>query len=139
MKQRKYLIGTLFALLAVLAFTISSFTKKETKSPTDVCQDSQKKWFMMTMDCDTQGWPAPLNVIRNPLNYVESNQTDVNDLCKGFSCVCAIYACPQWNVAQQRYVPNIGSNTDIYTHLYYYWLVGQTNGTIRLKDQYWGE
>lgn len=132
--MRKYLSGLVALGLAIGAFAFTNApTGKEQQISgkyADPCTENNKKWFLISLDCNSQVSVADL---RNPSNYTLSSTQEVTALCAGSECVCAIWACPVYTAGQYR--PNIGSSTTIYTELYNYFNFGMTYSTILIKDQ----
>lgn len=131
--MKKYLTGIIALVFAIGAFGFSNrgvIMGKETKQGKDICSESSKKWFKMLLDCNGQ---VSVSDLRNELNYTQSTQAEIGNLCYGTECVCAIWACPKVIMGISR--PNIGSNTDIYLNLYNYLIGGQLSGDIVEKDQ----
>lgn len=134
--MKRYLTGLLALGFAITAFAFTKESKKmvngkEVATAADPCAEVGKKWFLITLDCDSQ---TEFSQLVNAGNYTLSNQTEVNNLCMGISCVCAIYACQSSSINY----PLIPQGSSIYTALWNFYQYGQTSGLVRLKDQYWG-
>lgn len=128
--MKKYLTGVIALGLAICAFAFTNVTKSTTSKHADPCGEASKRWFKIFLDCNSQ---VSVSDVRNQLNYGASTPTEVNTLCQGTDCVCAIWACPMTIAGQSR--PNIGSGTTIYQELYDYFNFGGSYADIRLKNQ----
>lgn len=133
--MKRYLTGLLALGFAIIAFAFTKESKKivngkEVVMAGDPCGDVNKRWFLITLDCDSQ---TEFSQLVNAGNYTSSNQTEVNNLCQQTQCVCAIYACQ--SSTGQAMIPQSSS---IYTALYNFYQFGQSSPLIKLKDQYWG-
>ena len=133
--MKRYLTGLLSLGFAIIAFAFTKESKKmvngkEVATATDPCAESGKRWFLITLDCDSQ---TQFSDLTNTGYYTLSSQTEVNALCLGTECVCAIYACS--TTGGQVLIPQ---GSSIYTALWNFYQYGQTSGLIKYKDQYWG-
>jgi hypothetical protein len=129
--MKKYLSGLLALVLAVSAFAFTTKSSSLSTSPNaDPCSPASKKWFLITLDCNSQ---VQVGDVRNPLNYTVSNTAQVTELCQGSECVCAILACPTIIGGQTK--PNITSTTSIYSNLYDYFYGGIISSAIAIKNQ----
>lgn len=133
--MKRYLTGLLAIGFAIIAFAFTKESKKmingkEVATAADPCAESGKRWFLITLDCDSQ---TAFSQLVNAGNYTLSNQTEVNTLCQQWQCVCAIYACS--TTGGQALIPQSSS---IYTALWEFYQYGQTSPLIKYKDQYWG-
>lgn len=133
--MKKLLPGIIAVVLAVSCTAFvqspnSPLNSLSDKKGTDPCADGAKQWFLINIPCDQQD----LTTLRDPYHYHLSNTQEVTELCAGSECVCAILAC---HSAGDPYIPNISSETSIYTKLYNWYLFGmtQTGATIMWKEQ----
>lgn len=136
--MKKFLPGILAVLIAVACFAFTEHTKtgKKLRGTLEPCADNSKMWYVCLLDCNGQHFN--LTGVRNPNNYKLVPVDSVWWECLGETCVCAIFACPDYPNNSNH--PIINSSSRIYTELY--WWVQYQNptyanvgGDIFLKDE----
>lgn len=140
--MKKYLAGFAAVVISVIALSFTTAPKMTMNKITgkvafDVCNESDKRFFQITLSCTQQQTAGALDVakLRNAANYTLFGTGTVpptTQNCPGSICVCVIKACPD---AVDPTKPDISTATDIYSQLGTYVSLGGNPTGLQIVEK----